>query len=150
MPAAYAAWIWAFVFLLAHFYWYAGGGVLRPSLPPASLDVFGLAVVAMFAVGLVAPLAAARRWRIPRPLVAAVLWAGAAVLLARGAAGVVDEALRVTGLADGGLTGLTREQVTGFAHPSAGVLWTGRAIDAWFLLGGLLYGAAARAHTRFR
>jgi hypothetical protein len=79
-----------------------------------------------------------------------VLWAGCAVLLLRGLAGVADELLRVTGVAPGGLTGLSREQVTGFAEPSEGVLWTGRAIDGYFTLGGLLFGAAALAFRRGR
>jgi hypothetical protein len=74
--------------------------------------------------------------------------AGSALLLARGLAGVTDELLRITGVSPRGLTGLSREQVTGFAEPTAAVLWTGRAVDAYLVAGGLLFGAAAPAYRR--
>jgi hypothetical protein len=47
------------------------------------------------------------------------------VLLARGLAGMVDQTPREAGISPDGLTGLSREQVTGFAEPAAAVLWTG-------------------------
>jgi hypothetical protein len=152
--AAYAALAWVVVFVLAHVYWYLGGTLVRPTLPQGTPGMFDAVLILMTVTGLAAPLAAVHRWgrRIPASLLAAVLWAGCAVLLLRGLAGVADELLRVTGVAQGGLTGLSREQVTGFAEPSRGVLWTGRAIDGYFTLGGLLFGAAAlafRRHVKF-
>ena len=72
------------------------------------------------------------------------MWAGAAVLTARGIIGVVDDALRFTGLVETGLSGLSDEQVLGTAHPSAYTIWSTIGIDAFFAAGGLLFGRAAR------
>jgi len=134
------------VFIVAHIHWFLGGTILRPNVPPASLDLFNVVVVCMFVVGFVVPLVAARppAATVPRRIVAAALWLGCAVLLVRGAAGVVDEILRLTGLSTDGLTGLTREEQTGYADPPPRVLWTGWTIEAYFVLGGLLFGVAAR------
>ncbi|MEV6495102.1 DUF3995 domain-containing protein, partial [Actinoplanes sp. NPDC051633] len=150
--AAYAAATWVVVFVLAHVYWYSGGTLVRPTLPQATPGVFDAILILMAVVGLAAPLAAAQGWgrRLPARLLTAVLWAGCAVLLLRGLAGLVDELLRVTGVAAGGLTGLSLQQVTGFADPSQAVQWTGRAIDGYFTLGGLLFGAAAHTFRRGR
>jgi hypothetical protein len=114
--------------------------------------MFGLVVAVLFVVGAVAPLAAVRSWGrwVPSRLLLGVLWAGFALLVLRGAAGVADDAVRVTGLSSTGLTGLTIEQVTGTAHPSAPELWSGRATDAYFTIGGLLFGATALAYRRTR
>lgn len=153
---AYTVWAWVVVFTTFHVYWYLGGrfglGDAPNLLPEVSLDPFTVAVWAMFATGLVLPLAITQRWgrRIPRGLLLAGLWTGCAVLILRGLAGVVDDLLRTSGLAANGITGLTYEQVTGSANPSANTMWSGRAIDWYFTLGGLLFGAAALTyrHTR--
>ena len=71
------------------------------------------------------------------------MWIGCAVLVARGGSGLLDDGLRFTGLADGGLTGLTNEDVLGSAHPSTNTIVSTLAIDSIFLVGGLL-GYAAR------
>ena len=72
------------------------------------------------------------------------MWIGCTVLMARGGSGLLDDFLRFTGLADGGITVLTNEQVLDTEHPSAYTIWTTIAIDTIFLTGGLLYGHAAR------
>jgi hypothetical protein len=153
--AGYAAWTWVMAFIAIHFYWYLGGRIGHPNpLPNASRNVFTVVftvvVIALFVAGTVVPLASVRPWGhvMPRWMLLSALWAGCAILLLRGGAGVVDELLRVTGLSSTGLTGLTREEVTGLTDPSAAVLWSGRAIDAYFLLGGILFGFAARAYHR--
>jgi hypothetical protein len=149
--AGHAAWIWAVAFVAIHIYWYLGGRIGHPNpLPDASLDAFNVVVAALFVAGVVVPLASVSDWgrAIPRRLLLAALWSGSAILLLRSGAGMVDEVLRVTRLSPTGLTGLTREQVTGSAHPSANILWSGRAIDAFFLLGGVLFGLAAHAYQR--
>jgi hypothetical protein len=149
--AGYAAWIWVVAFIAIHVHWYLGGRIGHPgALPDASLDAFSVTVVALFVAGAIVPLASVSTWGrvIPRRLLLGALWTGAAILMLRGAAGMLDETLRVTGLSPTGLTGLTREQVTGSADPSANVLWSGRAIDAYFVLGGVLFGLAARAYQR--
>ena len=65
------------------------------------------------------------------------MWIGCAVLVARGGSGLLDDGLRFTGLADGGLTGLTNEDVLGSAHPSTNTIVSTLAIDSIFLVGGL-------------
>jgi hypothetical protein len=115
---------------------------------PSSLGdwLFSLAVVAMFAAGLAVPRALIRPWgrRLPRRLLVFSMWAGCAVLTLRGASGLLDDVLRFTGLADGGLTGMSNEQLLDTAHPSASTIWSTVAVDTIFLSGGLVFGYAAR------
>jgi Protein of unknown function (DUF3995) len=137
---------WTALFILWHGYWALGGdfgfGDRESGFPEAGL-LFTVAVSAMFAAGLAVPLAVIRDVG-PRRLLAVLLWAGAAVLAARGLSGLADDALRFTGLAETGLTGLSNEQVLGSADPSAYTIWSTVGIDAFFLAGGLLFGRAAR------
>jgi hypothetical protein len=72
-----------------------------------------------------------------------VVWLGCAVLVLRGAAGLIDDLTRATGLLPNGLTGLSTEQTTGIAH----LTWSGWAIDTYFFAGGLLFGLLA---SRYR
>jgi uncharacterized membrane protein (Fun14 family) len=154
---AYWALAWVIVFLAFHVYWYAGGSFGHPgSLPGAPHTVAGwvfqVLVVAAFPLGAGVTLAIARGWGLGRLRRAAVIVVGLAfvVLTLRGGAGVVDELTRVTGLLPNGLTGLSREAITGSAHPSADVLWSGRATDAYFLAGGILFGVLAHRFARAR
>jgi uncharacterized protein DUF3995 len=147
---------WTAVFILWHGYWALGGdfgfGDAEAAIPDTTSTVAGwtftIAVVGMFVAGLAVPLAIARGLG-PRRLLVALMWAGAAVLTVRGAIGLVDDVLRVTGLAETGLTGLTDEQVFGTAHPSAYTMWSTVGIDSFFAAGGLLFARAAR-HARGR
>jgi hypothetical protein len=140
------AFAWTAVFILWHGYWALGGdfgfGDREAEFPEAS-PLFTTAVAAMFAAGLAVPLAVMRDAG-PRRLLVWLLWAGAALLAARGLSGLVDDALRFGGLADTGLTGLTDEEVLGKADPSAYTIWSTVGIDSFFLAGGLLFARAAR------
>jgi hypothetical protein len=100
----------------------------------------------MFAAGLAVPSAFTRPWgrRVPRRLLVWSMWIGCAVLIARGGSGLVDDLLRFTGLLDGGLTGLSNQDVLDSAHPSTYTMLSTLAIDSIFLTGGLLFGHAAR------
>jgi hypothetical protein len=152
--AANWAFYWTLAFIALHGYWYLGGRVglgdqadPLPGAPSSPGDwIFSVVVGGMFAAGLVVPRALARPWgrRLPRRLLVWSMWIGCAVLVARGGSGLLDDALRFTGLADGGLTGLTNEDVLGSAHPSTNTIVSTVAIDSIFLLGGLLFGHAAR------
>jgi hypothetical protein len=137
---------WTAVFIVWHGYWALGGdfgfGDREAEFPDAGL-LFTIVVTAMFAAGIAVPLAVMRGAG-PRRLLAGLLWAGAAVLAARGLSGLVDDALRISGLAETGITGLTDEEVLGSADPSAYTIWSTVAIDSFFLAGGLLFGRAAR------
>jgi hypothetical protein len=78
------------------------------------------------------------------------MWAGAAVLVLRGAVGLADDVLRFTGLAETGLSSLTDKQVLGTADPSAYTIWSTIGIDAFFAAGGALFGWAAHRTSPVR
>jgi hypothetical protein len=148
---AYTAWAWMVVFAAFHVYWLLGGrfGLAGP-IPEPSLDVFTIAVAAMFAAGLVLSLATAHPWgrRLPARMLIAALWTACAVLTLRGLAGVVDDLVRTAGILPNGLTGLTLEQTLGTATPLTRARWAGRITDWYFTLGGLLFALAAVAQMR--
>jgi hypothetical protein len=106
--------------------------------------IFQIVSLAMFAAGLIVPIALVRRWGsiVPRWTLLTLAWLGSAVLAVRGVAGIVDDLLRMTGILPNGLTGMTYEQILGQSHPSAYTLWSFASIDAYFLLGGILFGIA--------
>jgi hypothetical protein len=139
--AAWYAFAWTAVFIAWHGYWALGGdfgfGDRESGFPEAGW-LFTTTVAGMFLAGLLVPAALAREIG-PRRLLAGLMWAGAAVLAARGAAGLVDDAIRFTGLSETGITGLSNEQVLGTAHPSAYTIWSTVGIDSFFALGGLLF-----------
>ena len=105
------AFAWTALFIVWHGYWALGGdfgfGDQEAGFPDAG-PLFAVTVAAMFAAGLAVPYAVMRGVG-PRRLLAWLLWAGAAVLAARGLSGLLDDALRFTGLAETGLTGLSDE-----------------------------------------
>jgi hypothetical protein len=154
---AYAALAWVVVFFAFHVYWYAGGSFGRggalPALVPDSVGgwIFEVLVVSAFPLGAGVCLAIARGW--PRASVrraaAIVIWLGCALLALRGGSGLVDDLTRAAGLLPNGITGLSLEEAMGTAHPSASELWSGRATDAYFAAGGLIFGLLAwRYRTR--
>lgn len=150
--AALASFAWAIAFIALHGYWALGGrfGIGEQDDPiPLTTDslvgwVSTVVVALMFLGGLLVPLALVRPWgyHVPRRLLLTFAWIGAAVLAARGVSGLVDDLVRALGV-DGGITGLSYKQTLGTAHPSAYTVWSAAAIDALFLVGGLLFGAAA-------
>jgi FAD-dependent urate hydroxylase len=152
--AANWALYWTVAFIALHAYWYLGGrvgfGDQVDPLPgaPSSLGdwIFYVVTGGMWVAGLVVPSALARPWgrRVPRRLLVWLMWIGCAVLVARGGSGLLDDALRFTGVVDGGLTGLSNKDVLGSADPSTYTMLSTVAIDSIFLAGGLLFGHAAR------
>ena len=150
--AALHAFAWTAVFTVWHGYWALGGdfgfGDQQSAFPDAGW-LFTVPVVAMFAAGLVIPLALARRVG-PRRLLVWLMWAGAAVLVARGLVGLTDDVLRFSGLVETGLSGLSDEQVLGTADPSAYTIWSVFGLDAFFVAGGLLFGRAALCNSERR
>ncbi|GIH15050.1 DUF3995 domain-containing protein [Rugosimonospora africana] len=155
--SALAALAWVIVFIGFHVYWYLGGtfgfgdsGTTVPHRHSFVARAFGAIVIAMFVVGTVLPFALFQRWgsRVPRWMLHTAVWTGGVLLAVRGAAGLLDTALRETGLSGGGLTGMSYEQVTGDANPSAYTVLSGSAIDAYFFLGGVLFGWAALCFWR--
>ncbi|MPZ50582.1 MAG: DUF3995 domain-containing protein [Dehalococcoidia bacterium] len=156
--AGYVAFAWVVVFFAFHIYWYLGGqfgfGDQTDPLPDWSWSapalVSSFVTTLAFPLGGLAALAAVQPWGrgIPRSPLLAVLWLGCFVLLLRGGASMVDEVARVTGVLPDGLFGLSYEDVLNNGEPSGYTLWSARAIDAYFILGGLLFGAVAAYFRR--
>ena len=151
--ALQCAFAWAAVFTAMHGYWYLGGrfGVGDgpdpfPGAPssPASWTVTIL-VVLMFAAGLSVPIALLKdtERKIFRRLLVGLLWVGSLVLLARGAAGLLDDAVRSFGPSSRGITGLSYQDLFGTPHPSTYTLISSASVDGYFFLGGILYSSAA-------
>jgi Protein of unknown function (DUF3995) len=150
--AVWTASVWAIVFVALHGYWALGGrvgfGDQKDPIPLTTSSiagwVFTVVVALMFVAGLVVPLALVQQWgrRAPRHLLLAMMWIGVVVLGARGVLGLLDGLLRGLGV-DGGLTGLSYEHTLGTAHPTTYTLWSAAAIDLVFLVGGILFAAAA-------
>lgn len=143
---AYAALAWVVVFFAFHISWYLGSSFASPGelpgLPHSPVGwVFEVLVDAAWPLGVWVCLAIARGW--PRGglrrAASIVVWLACVVLVLRGAAGLIDDLTRATGLLPNGLTGLSTEQTTGVAH----LTWSGWAIDAYFFAGGLLFGVLA-------
>ncbi|MFD7020772.1 DUF3995 domain-containing protein [Streptomyces sp. NPDC059928] len=152
-----AAFIWVIVFIAFHVYWYFGGtfgfGDASATVPQTKTVgdwVFAVVISGMFLVGALVPFALHRPWgrAVPRWILHCCTWTGAALLLVRGVAGVVDTVVRDTGLMKNGLMGMTEEQVSGDAHPSAYTQWSGTTIDLYFALGGVLFALAALWYRR--
>lgn len=150
---------WAVLFTLMHGYWYLGGRIglgdapnALPGVPASPVGwVFTIVVVAMFAAGLAVPIVLLRdprRGAFRRTLVL-LLWTGCGVLVLRGASGLLDDIVRDVGLSSRGITGMTYKDTLGTADPSTYTLISTAAVDAYFLLGGVLFGWAART-TRTR
>ena len=146
------AFAWTALFIVWHGYWALGGdfgfGDQESGYPDAG-PLFTAVVVAMFAAGLAVPLAV-MRGAAPRRLLVWLLWAGAAVLTARGLSGLVDDVLRFGGLVETGITGLTDKEVLGTADPSPYTIWSTVGLDSFFVAGGLLFGRAADRAGRRR
>ena len=118
----------AALFTAMHVYWYLGGTLglgdapdaLPPLVPSSSAGwIFEIVVVLMFAAGLGVPMALLRGTPDGkrRRLLAALMWTGAVLLVARGGTGLLDDAVRQSGLSDGGITGLSYERTLGTPTP---------------------------------
>lgn len=146
------AWVassWVLVFLAFHLYWYLGGSFASPGklpnlIPRSAIGWIPTVIVdGAWAVGLLVCWAVVRDWRGTRLTrgIAVLLQVGAAVLLLRGGAGIIDDLTRATGMLSNGLTGSSLKEVSGTMTQSA--LWSGRAIDLYFLVGGLIFASLA-------
>jgi len=149
---AVATFGWIVVFDALHVYWELGGRFgfgdqtdPLPSAETAGQRIFTIVVPTLFVIGTVLPLAFVQRWgrRIPRWILITMAWVAAGLLTVRAVAAFIDDAMRTVFGSPTGLTGLTYEQLVGTAAPSAYTLWSARAIDLYFLVGGVLYGATA-------
>ncbi|ARF54445.1 DUF3995 domain-containing protein [Streptomyces gilvosporeus] len=132
--------IWAVAFAALHFYWALGGsrGLSVSAGPLAETRPAWFVAVGLWGVGLLCLVAGVLGWLLARPrprglfgrAVRALGWCACAVLLARGLA---VEALLLTDPA-GHEVNVSPEQR----------LWTLVLWNPWFLIGGLVFGLAAR------
>jgi hypothetical protein len=137
---------WAVTFLAFHIYWYLGGSFVSPGkLPGWPHTVAGWIVEVLadgvWALGLLVPLSISRGWargRLAKP-VATLVWLGCVILTLRGATGLIDDLTRVTGALPNGLSGISTKDATG----TTTVTWAMWAIETYFLIGGLVFGALA-------
>jgi hypothetical protein len=77
-----------------------------------------------------------------------LVWLGGVLLLLRGGSGVVDDLTRLTGLFPNGISGISTQEATGTTDPY--VLWSGLAIDAYFVAGGIIFTWLAVRHRQCR
>lgn len=69
------------------------------------------------------------------------------ILVLRGSAGIVDDLTRAAGVQTG-ITGLSTKDTTGTTDPAA--LWSGWAIDGYFLVGGMIFTWLVIRHRQLR
>ena len=145
--AAYAACGWAFLFAAPSFYWAAGGtagmGALGPGIAAMARDPWFVALVwstggAKVLAGLLA-LALVRPWgrRVPRRVLLAGAWGGGGLLVFHGGDFVVQGALALGGIVD-----------VPEPAPWATIRWYTFLWGPWFLVGGILFCAAAWHYQR--
>lgn len=141
LPAAYS---WVAGFALIHVFAIVSNGEYGVGVDPGTGDS-GLSCVLPNAVVITICLLAAgvlhRTTGPPRPLVPgwmvfAGAWIGMPLLVLRGAATVVDEGLRLTGVMRYGLFDQSEDATSAWAQ------WSGRAIDVYFVLGAVLLAMA--------
>jgi hypothetical protein len=128
--AAYAACAWSVVFIAPHVYWAAGGtaGLPEGESLEGTIAVVNYAAIVLSALAAVLALQLARpaRSATSRRILLAGAWTASLLLVLRGAGGLAQ------GLIDGGEG--SDALVIGF--------------EALFLLGGILFGLAAREYAR--
>ncbi len=132
--AAWAAFWWSVVFFTPHVYWAVGGTAGLPDSEPlkGAIAVVNYAAIVLSALAAVLALALARRWDAPvsRWILLAGAWVACALLALRGAGGLVQGILADGEWSEQGSDAL----VIGF--------------EGLFLLGGILFGFAAREYSR--
>ena len=133
---AHAAFAWSVVFLAPHVYWAAGGtaGLPEGEQLSGAIAFVNHAAIVLTILAAALALALARRWgdAVPPRLLLAGAWAAFLLLGLRGMAGIAE------GLASGGAW--SEEGSDGLVI----------AFEALFLVGGILFGLAAREYSRSR
>jgi hypothetical protein len=137
---------WAVTFLAFHIYWYLGGSFVSPGKLPGWPHtvagwIFEALTSGVWVLGFLVPLSISRGWargRLAKP-VAILVWLGCIILILRGATGLIDDLTRVTGMLPNGLSGISTKDATG----TTTVTWAMWAIETYFLIGGLIFGALA-------
>ncbi|MBY8879814.1 hypothetical protein [Actinacidiphila acidipaludis] len=141
VPAAYA---WVAGFALIHVLAIAANGRYAAGIDPGKGDSGLLCVlpnavviaICLVAAGVIHRTTSPPRPRAPAWTVFAGAWIGMPLLVLRGAATAVDEALRLTGIMRYGLFDQQTNATSSWA------VWSGRAIDVYFMIGAVVLAAA--------
>ncbi|MEO3768754.1 hypothetical protein [Micromonospora sp. B9E7] len=104
--------------------------------------IFNVVLISMSTVGAAVLVATVRPWarRLPRWTILAPLWFGSVLLVVRGAPGLVENLLMVTGVRRGGFVGAQ--------DISTGEFWAGLAINTYFFAGAVLLVGATVTYVR--
>ena len=127
--AAYAAFVWALVFLVPHVYWAAGGTTGLGDEPmEGALAVVNYAAIALSVLAAVLALALVRTWgaAVPRRALLIGAWGACVVLTLRGGVGLIQALAIAVGASD--------DEV-----PTISLIF-----EPLFAIGGILFGLAAR------
>ncbi|MCP9488060.1 MAG: DUF3995 domain-containing protein [Gaiellaceae bacterium MAG52_C11] len=131
--AAYAAFSWSIVFLIPHLYWAAGGtaGLDGDAITGVLAAINYLAMGFSIAAGALA-LALVRAWGalLPRRLLLTGAWAACVILSLRGGGGLLQTLVVALGQSDDDV-------------PTLALVF-----EPLFLVGGILFGLAAREYGR--
>ena len=128
---AYAAFVWSVVFILPHAYWAGGGSAGLEDEPiEGTLAVINYAAIVLSVVSAALALALVRPWgaSVPRPLLLLGAWGACLMLSLRGGAGLIQDLAIVLGGSN--------EKV-----PTLILVF-----EPLFLVGGILFGLAARQY----
>ena len=150
---------WMVLFAGVHVYWELGGTLgfgdaekTTPEVDSIATVAFTVAILLAFSAGLGLVILSMSPCRHKLPLWVMTGYSATAtvVLCARGVSGLVDTWLREAGLADGGVSGLTYQQIYGVADPSMATLGASHLMDINFVAGGILFGLLFTTRERMR
>lgn len=154
----YVAMWWALLFAAIHLYWATGqnfgistAGNTNKSVSFAVFVAYDLFIVVLLLIGAAIAATLLRPdWqrRYPRWMLRTGAWIATVLLLLRGGLGLLEDVLRGIGLLPHGFFGMSNEDLFGTAHPSAAMLWSSIAIEAYFLLGGIMFAVTLRSYYR--
>lgn len=157
-PRYSAAW-WALIFAAIHVYWAVGavfgfgsdGDAANSAAGRGGFIAYDMFIVVLLLIGTAIGAVLLRPdWqrRFPRWMLRTGAWIATVLLLLRGGLGLIEDLLRVVGVLPHGFFGMTNQQIYGTPHPSAYTLWSLTVIEAYFLLGGILFAVTFRRYHR--
>ncbi len=131
--SAYAAFAWSVAFAVPHVYWAAGGTAgLEGGAIDGALATINYAAIVLSGIAAALALALAGRWgrSLPRPVLATGAWGACVVLSLRGIAGLIQDLVVLLGESEDEVSTLIL------------------VFEPLFLVGGILFGLAARQSRR--
>ncbi|WP_029088621.1 DUF3995 domain-containing protein [Brevibacterium album] len=151
--------VWMVLFAAIHMHWELGGTVgfgnaekTTPEVDSIAAVAFTAAILLAFTAGFVLIALSMRptEHRPPGWVIATYSSIAGIALCARGISGLIDTWLREAGPADGGISGLTHQQIYGVANPDTATLRASCLMDVNFVAGGILFGLVFMTRERAR